>query len=137
MEFISNRNVVVRSKNTGHAIGFKKGVPQYVPAQMYNEVMEKGILPVEDGKPVDPEKNEVIKPEVKVLLAPEDGFERDAKILEVIEAIVKRNAPGDFAGGGHPAASAISAVLGWRVDQKAVKKVWEANRQQVLNPVVE
>lgn len=133
MNFVSNRDIVVRSVKTGHSIEFKKGVATQVPPQMHSEVMEKGILPVEaDGTPVDPAKNEASKAPSDISMPPVDAYERDGKILEVIRAIVKRNNSGDFVGGGHPAAHAITASLGWRVDQKEVKKVWEANREELL-----
>ena len=131
--FVSNRDVVVRSKNTGHAIAFEKGVPMQIPPAMVGEVLEKGILPVDaQGKAVDPGENEVVVETSKVVLAPEDGFERSQKILEVIKAIVARNDAKDFAG-PTPSAIAVTAALGWKVDQKEVRQVWEKNRQALLN----
>lgn len=116
------------------AIEFLKGQPTSVPKVMHEEVMEKGILPVEDdGAPVSPTENKVVV-EKKILLAPEDGNERAEMILEVIKGIVKRNNASDFAGGGHPGAKAVTAELGWRVDQKEVGQVWLKHRQSILNP---
>lgn len=133
MEFVSNRNVVVRSKNTGHAIEFLKGVPTRVPNGMHEECLTIGILPVDgDGKPVDPAENDVVT-EVKLKVVPEDAHERAAFILEACKAIVARNNSKDFAGGGQPSPDAISVALGWRVDQKEVRPVWEKNRQALLN----
>jgi hypothetical protein len=102
---------------------------------MYEEVMEKGILPVDDdGKAVDPVKNEVVQDPPKTVLTPENGETIDADILRVIKDIVKRNNSRDFAGGGHPHADTVSAALQYKVDQKMVSKVWEKHRQAILNP---
>lgn len=97
---------------------------------MHSEVMEKGIMPVDDHGEVDT-KHE-IKLESKVVLAPEDGLERAKQILRVIEAIVARNNSKDFAGGGHPSAKAVSAALGWMTDQKEVSGVWKKHRETLL-----
>lgn len=126
MEFVSNRDIVVRSVH-GHAIEFKKGVPTYVPRVMHSECLEKGILPVEAG-----DLDKVVEDPKGPKLAPEDGMERADQILEVIKAIVKRNVSTDFTGGGHPSAEAVSASVGWKVDQKEVKDVWVKNREKVL-----
>lgn len=54
MRFISTRDTIVRSKQTGHAIFFKKDVPTLVPDGMQEEVIERGIAPVEsDGRLAD------------------------------------------------------------------------------------
>ena len=44
---VSNRDIVVHSI-LGHSIAFEKGVPTHVPKALHAEVMEKGILPVDD-----------------------------------------------------------------------------------------
>lgn len=135
MNFVSNRNITVRSAKTGMAIKFIKGDPTYVPPKMHQEVMEKGILPVDEkGAAVDPHTHDAgLAQEPRVLLAPDDGDEREVKILEVINALVKRNNPTDFTGGGMPSAKSITAALGWKVDSKEVKMVWEKHRRQVLH----
>jgi hypothetical protein len=132
--FISNRNIVVRSK-TGYSIAFEKGKLTPVPRLMHEEVMEKGIIPVDDkGVPLDPENHVVVITPPKVVLRPEDKFEADDKILEVIKEIVKRNNPTDFTGGGAPQAAVVTQALGWKVDQKEVRVVWDKNKQELLNP---
>lgn len=137
MKFVSNRNIVVRS-TSGHSIDFKKGEPTYVPPQMREFVLEKGILPVDgEGLPVDPAENTVVLEEKPILLAPDDGDELDKQILAVVEKIVSRNNADDFAGGGCPSAKAVSHALHYKVDQKSVKKVWEKHRQRLMNPTTE
>jgi hypothetical protein len=126
VKFVSNRDIVVRSLH-GHAIEFKKGVPTDVPRVMHSECLEKGILPVEGS-----DANEVIKDPAGPVLAPEDALEREDAIVKVIEAMVKRNVPSDFTGGGHPNAEAVSASLGWKTDQKEVKDVWVKNRERLI-----
>lgn len=126
MNFISNRDIVVRSLH-GHAIEFKKGVPTGVPRIMHAECLEKGILP-EEG----PEQGNAVQDGPGPKLAPEDKMERDDAILAVIKAMVKRNNSNDFTGGGHPSATAVSASVGWKVDQKEVKDVWVKNREFLI-----
>lgn len=132
MKFVSNRDVVVRSKNSGQAIRFEKDVPQAVPKAMWQEVQERGILPVEDtGAPVKPGANPAETPVVKIVLPPE-GEERVDRIKEAFKAIVERNNPSDFTGGGTPSASAVSTVLRFKVDQKEVRSLWEKERNNLL-----
>lgn len=137
MQFVSNRDIIVRSKKCGQSILFVKGIPTNCPKPMWDEVMEKGILPVDEvGAPVDPANNEVSVDVSTIKLAPEDGEERDEKILAVVKAIVKGNDAKNFTGGGRPTAKAVSNALGWQVDQKDVNAVWLANRQKLLAPDV-
>lgn len=131
MNFISSRDVIVRSKNTGMSILFKKGVATKVPEAMYEEVLEKGVVPVEGEAPVDPAKLvDAGKP--KIVLPPEDGLVRAKQILAVLKELVKRNNATEFTAGGTPSATAVTAALGWKVDQKEVRQVWEKNRAKIL-----
>jgi len=133
VKFIANRNVIVRSAKIGQSVEFKKGVPTKVPPGMHDEVMEKGIIPVnDDGSAVNPETTEVVPAEKPVLLAPEDGAVRAKRIAEVFKALVARNNPSDFTAGGTPSATAVTAALGWKVDQKEVRTVWEKNREALI-----
>jgi hypothetical protein len=117
------------------SIAFVKGVPTFVHPKMHKDVMEKGVLPVdENNQPVDPTSHTAgLEAEPKIRLAPEDGYDRGLKILEVIKAIVARNNPKDFTAAGMPSARAISTALGWTVDHKEVKGVWEEHRREVLH----
>ena len=133
MKFVSNRDTVVRSCATGHAIEFKKGVPTDVPYAMRSEVVEKGILPVQDdGKAIEAGTVQVVAEPKKVVLPPE-GEVRIEKIVEAFKAIVERNNPADFTGGGTPSASAVSTALQFRVDTKEVRGLWEKHRNALLN----
>lgn len=134
MNFVSSRDIVVRSKNTGHSIEFLTGIPMYVPRSMRSEVLEKGILPVEDdGSPVDPNKTEVVAGEVVKALAPTDAETRNEKILEAMTVIVRRNIASEFTAGQTPSDVAVSAACGWRVDRKEVRQMWEKHRQELMN----
>jgi len=100
---------------------------------MHEEVLEKGILPTsEDGQPVDPAEQVVVKDKPKVVLPPDDGDERNAAILTAIEAVVEANDSAMFTGGGVPKSDAISQLLGWRVDSKDIRAVWEKHREKLL-----
>lgn len=125
--FVSNRDIVVRSAKAAQAIRFEKGVPQSVPPIMHKEVIEKGILPL-DAESIDSVKV-MDTPDVKLNLPPEDGDERNARILEVMKAIIQRNNPLDFGGGGAPSTVAVGNATGWRVDQKEIRKLLDENRE--------
>lgn len=132
MRFISTRDTIVRSKQTGHAIFFKKDVPTLVPDGMQEEVIERGISPVEsDGRLAD--AGAVLdSKDVKVVLPPQDGLTRAKAIVVVMRSLIARNNPTDFTGGGQPNATAVTAGLGWKTDQKEVRQVWEKNREHLL-----
>ncbi len=130
--FISNRTVNVGSTQ-GYSILFEKGVPTHVPPGMHAEVMARGILPcTADGETLDSPEVADPTPESKVVLAPEDAETRNAKILEVVREVAKRNNPKDYTAGGVPTAAAVTMALGWRVDQKEVTAVWRANKRDIL-----
>lgn len=132
MKFVSQRDFWHNSL-LGHSISFQRGVPIEVPRALHEEVMEKGAIPVEDdGQPVAPEKTDLGVKKAVVVLAPDDQFERDDKILEVISAMAKRSSAKDFTGAGHPRAQAVASVLRWAVDQKEVSAVWEKNRRDII-----
>lgn len=130
--FISHREINIGS-TTGRSILFEKGVPTHVPREMHGEVMEKGCLPCDtEGKIVD-DIAEVSVPQVgKILLAPEDPAEREEKIVEVIHALVERNARGDFSGGGVPHDAAVTAALGWKVDAVEIRKIWTRIKPEII-----
>lgn len=134
-KFVSNRDVVVRSAKYGRSYKFSKGIPREdVIPQMHQDLLQAGILPVEeDGAPTKPADVVIEEPKVVVLLKPEDGEECNAKILEVMRAIVARNDSGDFTGGGMPSARAVTAALGWKVDNKDVAEVWKEHKVALLN----
>jgi len=131
--FISNRNVTVGGMN-GRRIAFAKGKPTHVPRTMHALIMERGILPcTADGKVLETPEAAVVDPEApRVLLAPETQEERDDAMKVVFKAIVEKNNAKDFAGGGTPGATAVSAALGWRVDQKEVRALWTKVRSEFL-----
>lgn len=125
--FVSNRDVYVTSLR-GHSFHFLKGVPQHVPKICHNEVIEKGIMPVDDDGEVDLVKvNEIAgeaDPKVKIVLAPEDSDERAKAIKDVLLAIAKRNRAEDFTAGGVPSAVTVTAALGWKVDLREIRPLW-------------
>jgi len=132
--FLSNRDIIVRSMKFGQSVEFHKGVAREVPKLLQNECIEKGILPVDEkGKILDidaiPAPNTDVK---KIPMAPSDPDVLYGEVLEVIKALVEENNSKNFTGGNRPAADAVSRSLGYKVDQKTVNQVWEANRQKIL-----
>jgi hypothetical protein len=118
--FVSNRDINVGSL-TGRSILFEKGIPTHVPREMHAEVMEKGIIPVEAQVA---EEVTAAASAPKILLAPEDPHEREDKISEAIRALVAQNDSRSFTAGGVPSDKAVTAALGWKVDQKEIRTIW-------------
>lgn len=131
--FVSRRDFMLCSKE-GACITFEKGKPTHVPKALHSEVMEKGIMPCDEkGQELDLEKAIAAAPaEIKVMVAPEDAADRAAAILEVLKQLVARNKSIDFGASNQPKAEAVRLALGWPVDQKEVRKVWEDNRRLLL-----
>lgn len=121
--FVSNRDVMV-SSTLGHSIQFIKGVPMHVPKIMHKVVIERGILPVDGGAESASDIMAEAESGPKILLAPEDPSDREAAIAKACRVIAQRNNAKDFTGGGTPNATAVTAALGWKVDQKEVKDIW-------------
>lgn len=125
--FKSNRDITITSLR-GYSIAFKKGEPTHVPKAMHNEVIERGILPVDEDGNMDPTKldeiGEATDNKITLKLAPETQEDRNAALRQVFTSLVKANRSGDFTAGGVPSAAVVSNVLGWRVDQKEIRPVW-------------
>lgn len=115
MDYISQRDITVASKS-GRSVAFKKGVPTYAPDQMHAELVQNGILPVEeipepvsDGSPKEP-----------TVLA-----EREAAVYAAFEKLILRGKRGDFAGTGSPHVAVLSKELGWGIDGKERDVLWQ------------
>lgn len=128
--FVSPRDIVVRTTQ-GAAIAFEKGKPTHVPQRLHSLVMEKGILPCDaQGKVLDAaEAAEVVPPEKKVKMAPEDPAKLEAELVTAMKMIVERNDAKDFTANGTPHSDAVSGLIGYRVDQKTVRDAWVKLRQ--------
>lgn len=130
--FVAHRDVTVTSLK-GYSFNFKKGIPQHVPKQCHAEVIERGILPVDQDGSLDPAKLDEIAqegdPKARIVLAPETQAERDEKINEALKAIAKRNRSEDFTAGGVPSPAAVSSALGWKVDGREIRPLWNKLRQ--------
>lgn len=124
--FVSHRDVNVGSI-LGLSIQFEKGVPTHVPRAMHATVMEKGCQPCDKGGRLldGPEAVAGVIEEKPVRIEPEDPAERAEAIEKAIRQVVKSNRPADFSGGGVPLPSTLQAILGWRVDSKEVRPVWD------------
>lgn len=128
--FVSNRDINIGS-TLGYSIEFKRGRPTHVPRRMHSLVMERGCVPCDPaGKILDADKIQDPVEAPTVLLAPDDADERADKILEVVKALAKRNDAKSFSAGGVPTATAVSAALGWKVDQKEIRPVWDKFKRE-------
>lgn len=136
MHFVANRKFVLRSTK-GHSIQFEKGEATYVPKSLHQEAMEKGCLPCDaEGKLIDEIAKAPAPVERVVKQMPADAETLHEEILAEMRQIVKDNRSEEFAG-TTPSASVISVRLGYPVDQKEVRKVWELHRADLMNAAKE
>lgn len=124
--FVSNRDITV-SSTLGHSLDFKKGVPTHVPPIMRKICIERGILPVEGVEEAVVMLEEAERGP-KLHLAPDDVDERKEAIEKACREIAKRNHSDDFTGGGIPNANAVTAALGWKVNQVEIREIWKELR---------
>lgn len=119
--FVSNRDITITSL-IGRSIYFEKGVPTHCPREMHAEVMEKGIIPVEeaDATAVTTKAAHVPKSD-----EPDEPGDREDAITAAVQVLVARNNTKDFSAGGVPTSAAVSAVLGWRADAQSIRPVWD------------
>jgi hypothetical protein len=122
--FVSNRDQVIGS-TSGHSIRFEKGKPTHVPRVMHEEVLNKGCVQCDgDAAPLPVDETDALPEKPKVLLAPDDADERAEAIKAVMEQVRDRNSSADFTAGGVPSAAALTAALGWKVDAKEIRPLW-------------
>lgn len=105
MQFVSNRNVTLRSKS-GHMIAFKAGVPMDVPQPVRRECMAIGIIPV-DGKP---DTVENLEAEVSRSAAVPPGL-REALIFFALDRVRDENETSKFDAAGRPKVDAINSYF--------------------------
>lgn len=112
MNFIMPRDRTVATTK-GHVIGFKKGVPTFVPYSCYDEVQAAGGVP-EDELPDDAAK------------AAQDpqGAERDGLIAMVLEEVILKNNPKDFTAAGMPHVKVLETKLGFNIDASERDAAW-------------
>lgn len=122
MRFVSNRNITVGGTQ-GYAIEFKAGVPQEVPKRMWDDCMQRGILP-EDDLPDD-----AVVPAGTI---PDDAAVVESRILDAFKTVSARQQRGDFTGTGHPSVAVISQLAGFPVDRKMMTPIWEKHRGSLI-----
>lgn len=124
VKMVLNRNYVLRT-TLGHSVAFKKGEPINVPAIIAKSAAEIGAERV-DGK-------DVFEAPVEAPVQPVDPSQRGEDIRKAVETIVDRNAIKDFTAGGTPKVAAVSAQVGYKVDQVEVAKAWAAHNEDLEN----
>lgn len=114
MKFVLHRDRTIAS-TCGLAIEFKKGVPHFVPPQMYAEVIAIGGVPEEeipdDQMPASPP-------------TPEQLAEREKAMFTAFDTIIRRATREDFTAGGVPSNTVLSREVGWSVQPKEAKAAW-------------
>ena len=115
MKFVLHRNKVIAS-TMGLAIEFEKGVPTFVPPNMYQEVIAAGGVP----------ESELTDEELKTGNPGEllDPAERKAALMTAFEQIVLRNIREEFTAGGTPHNAVMAKELGWSVSAKERDIAW-------------
>lgn len=114
MKFVMLRDRVVAS-TLGHAIRFEKGVPTFVPPEMYTEVIAAGAAPETEIPESDlpPKSNEPIAAD-----------EREMEMFIAFETIATQNKREDFTAGGTPRADTMLREMGWTAQPKEIAAAW-------------
>ena len=119
-QFVLNRNLTIRSL-TGHSVAFQKGVPTYVPREMYREVISVGAERVDGDQAEGMSEPSAPPPEPT-------GAEREELVFEAFNEIVNKNAREDFTAQGAPHVKAIRTLVGFAVDNKERDTLWAKYR---------
>lgn len=120
VSMVCPRDYVLRTR-MGHTITFKAGEPTTVPEAAYAEALAKNILPVQT---LDTEN-----PVFELATAEITGTLRDALIFDTINNMVIENSVEEFAGGGVPKASVVSAKIGVAISASEIGKYWQLFRE--------
>lgn len=97
---------------TGHSVNFKANEARLVPAEVVQEAMEKGAVPVDEKDlPVD-------TPDEQPAGRPDDPKEAFNAIKAVVALVVERNDTEDFTASGTPKAEIVNSMLGWETNAK-------------------
>ena len=114
MKFVMLRNRTIAS-TLGHSIEFVKGVPTFVPPELYSEVIAAGAAPEEEipEEELPRKSNE-----------PVAADEREMELFIAFETIVTRNRREDFTAGGTPNVTVLAQELGWTVPTKERDIAW-------------
>lgn len=115
-----NRTFTLRT-TSGHAIGFVKNEPVYVPKMIEREVRAIG------GERVDGDNVDMIDEVIEK--TPElDGDERIEQIKIAFQLLIERNDSADFTGAGVPSVKAVEKIVGFDVTRGEVAETWAAMR---------
>lgn len=114
MKFVMHRDKTI-SSTCGLSMEFKKGVPVFVPPPLYAEVIAVGGVP-EEPLPDDPAP--------VASAAPQNSTERDKRLADAFDVIVKRNRREDFTAAGMPHAAVLSTEAGWTLSAKERDLAW-------------
>jgi hypothetical protein len=115
MNFVLHRTRTLAT-NKGHIVEFIKGLPTYVPPELYDDATAIGAIP-EDELPETELPPGVVEPN--------GAAERQAALFTAFGTIVTRGRRDDFAASGAPGAKAVNDLLGWPVQAKERMTAWE------------
>lgn len=121
------RDFVLRT-TTGHTVRFEAGKPTPVPEAIYAEALARNIVPVKG--PIDTDSPATGNTRVSL-----HGPLRDALLYNAIHALVQRNQPEDFDGGGQPKPSSIKDFCGVPISAQERTKYWSNYRELMGNNV--
>jgi hypothetical protein len=117
--YMANRNVRV-STTKGHVYIFKQGAPLYVAPEVRAEMLQYGILPVNDELPVS---------EAAARSADPVGEDRKLQLLEAIAKVVSENSSDHFTAGGVPKTTVLGELTGFEVGTAERNEAWKEYQQ--------
>lgn len=119
MNFITTRDKT-HASTQGHTIEFKKGIPTFVPKELWAEVQAIGAVP-EDELP------ETVK---AATAEPDDPIARKDLIFAGFKALVEGAQRESFSAVGTPHVKAIAAQIGFVLDAKERDTLWQEFKAQ-------
>lgn len=119
----ANRNFVLAGQHPW-TIQVYRDQPTQIPRSMVRDAIAAGMIFVEAGEKTAEVLAEKSAPK---LLAGEDLVE---KVYEAFESCIERNSPADFAASGIPAQAAVSTLVGQKIDQKEITRMWRTFKKE-------
>lgn len=100
----------VVATNQGHAIEFKKNVPQHVPPRLVSYLLERGVVAADDDA-----LSVIAADTAEPVLFRTDPTDPDKRVELLVEAMKKLSDEGrlDFTASNKPRQPSLAKTLGW------------------------
>lgn len=125
--YVMNRDF--KLSHMGHSLIFREGVPIHVPPICRAEARKYGAV-LAEGETEDLAEEMTKKPEFATAADEPQGDDRENRLLEAIDYLVKENKPHNFGGNGAPKIVPIFDLVHFRIDSTERNRVWTLYNQR-------